>query len=391
MVLMAALMLSGLTGFQVSWTVEPATLQANGLIDLEITIVDGDLLFIMDSGEEIASYEVAASLDDGSFDRASGTITRSDLPFVEHLSLSSDEAGDHMVYLVFGDLESARRRRWEEEIEIPMIDQLSWSSGSIQIPSASPIRAKGSIAVLWEVYSPSQTGNTGSVRAAYLLHDHGNRSLSEGWMTEVASESDGLLFSAEMSLDGVDDGEFEITTAAFLSDELIASSNRTIRVLQNWDVWGENRDDTIRLVRPIATNAELNEIEDAANMGERMIVMSDFWLKRDISPLAWGNEFLDEYLRRLDYISHSFSVHSISGITTDQGMVYALLGEPDIVEDRPIELSTSPYQIWTYFSPAATVVFVDRDGYGQYELETPWEDVTSAYEHMDIWRAYESF
>jgi len=391
MVLMAALMLSGLTGFQVSWTVEPATLQANGLIDLEITIVDGDLLFIMDSGEEIASYEVAASLDDGSFDRASGTITRSDLPFVEHLSLSSDEAGDHMVYLVFGDLESARRRRWEEEIEIPMIDQLSWSSGSIQIPSASPIRAKGSIAVLWEVYSPSQTGNTGSVRAAYLLHDHGNRSLSEGWMTEVASESDGLLFSAEMSLDGVDDGEFEITTAAFLSDELIASSNRTIRVLQNWDVWGENRDDTIRLVRPIATNAELNEIEDAANMGERMIVMSDFWLKRDISPLARGNEFLDEYMRRLDYISHSFSVHSISGITTDQGMVYALLGEPDIVEDRPIELSTSPYQIWTYFSPAATVVFVDRDGYGQYELETPWEDVTSAYEHMDIWRAYESF
>jgi len=388
---MAALMLSGLTGFQVSWTVEPATLQANGLIDLEITIVDGDLLFIMDSGEEIASYEVAASLDDGSFDRASGTITRSDLPFVEHLSLSSDEAGDHMVYLVFGDLESARRRRWEEEIEIPMIDQLSWSSGSIQIPSASPIRAKGSIAVLWEVYSPSQTGNTGSVRAAYLLHDHGNRSLSEGWMTEVASESDGLLFSAEMSLDGVDDGEFEITTAAFLSDELIASSNRTIRVLQSWDVWGENRDDTIRLVRPIATNAELNEIEDAANMGERMIVMSDFWLKRDISPLARGNEFLDEYMRRLDYISHSFSVHSISGITTDQGMVYALLGEPDIVEDRPIELSTSPYQIWTYFSPAATVVFVDRDGYGQYELETPWEDVTSAYEHMDIWRAYESF
>jgi len=388
---MAALMLSGLTGFQVSWTVEPATLQADGLIDLKITIVDGDLLFIVDSGEEVASYEVVASLDDGSFDRASGTITRSDLPFVEHLSLSSDEPGDHTVYLVFGDLESARRRRWQEEIEIPMIDQLSWSSGSIQIPSASLIRAKGSIAVLWEVYSPLQVSNTDSVRAAYLLHDHGNRSMSEGWMTVVASESDGLLFSAELSFDGIDAGEFEITTAAFLSDEMIASSNRTIRVLQNWDVWGENQDATIRLVRPIATNAELNEIEDAANAGERLIVMSDFWLKRDHSPLSRGNEFLEEYLRRLDYISLSFSVHNISGIATDQGMVYALLGEPDIVDDRPIELSTSPYQIWTYFSPAATVVFVDRGGYGQYELETPWEDVTSAYEHMDIWRAYESF
>jgi len=391
MVLMASLMLSGLTGFQVSWTVEPATLQTDGLIDLEITIVDGDLLFIMDSGEEAASYEVVASLDDGSFDRASGTITRSNLPFVEHLSLSSDESGDHMVYLVFGDLESARRRRWQEEIEIPMIDQQSWSSGSIQIPSISPIRSKGSIAVLWEVYSPSQISDTGSVRAAYLLHDRGNHPMGEGWMTEVASESDGLLFSAELSLDGVDAGEFEITTAAFLSDEMITSSHRTIRVLQNWDVWGENRDDTIRLVRPIATNAELNEIEDAANTGERLIVMSDFWLKRDYSPLVRGNEFLEEYLRRLDYISLSFSVHNISGIATDQGMVYALLGEPDIVEDRPIELSTSPYQIWMYFSPAATIVFVDRGGYGQYELETPWEEVTSAYEHIDIWRAYESF
>jgi GWxTD domain-containing protein len=378
MVLMAVLMLSGLTGFQVSWTVEPATSQANGLIDLEITIVDGDLLFIVDSGEEAASYEVVASLDDGGFDRASGAIT-------------SDEAGNHMVYLVFGDLESERRRTWQEEIEIPLIDQLSWSSGSIQIPSASLLRAKGSIAVLWEVYSPSQISNADSVRAAYLLHDRGEHPISEGWMTEVASESDGLLFSAELSLDGVDAGELEITTAAFLSDEMITSSNRTIRVLQNWDVWGENLDDTIRLVRPIATNAELNEIEDAANTGERLIVMSDFWLKRDSSPLVRGNEFLEEYLRRLDYISLSFSVHNINGITTDQGMVYALLGEPDIVEDRPIELSTIPFQIWTYFSPAATVVFVDRDGYGQYELETPWKDVTSAYEHLDIWRAHESF
>ena len=55
-------------------------------------------------------------------------------------------------------------------------------------------------------------------------------------------------------------------------------------------------------------------------------------------------------------------------------------GEPDIVEDMPFETETPPYQVWTYFSPSLTVVFVDDDGFGLYELSTPWSEVRRVYE-----------
>ncbi len=386
MVFLAVLITSGLTGFQVTWSIEPASVQDPGRIDLEITVEDGDLLFVRNSGEETAFYEVVASLDDGSFDRTGGSVTRSGLPLTEHLSLTTGEAGSHTVNLVLGDLESGRRRSWQEDIEVPLIDQLSWSSGSIQIPSAIPIRTGEIVTALWEVYSPSEAFDEGTIEAAYLLQSRDGQTISEGWMNPVQPETGRLVFSHDLQLTGLYAGEYEITMVALRDDQVIASSRRAISVLQNWGVWGEDTDVTVRLVRPIATSSEISEIENATSSGERLAVMSEFWLKRDRSPLTVGNEYLEEYLRRLDYIEENFSVHNTNGIATDQGMVYALLGSPDIVEDRPIEMSTVPFQVWTYFSPAATVVFVDRDGYGLYELDTSWEEVTSAYEHARFWR-----
>jgi GWxTD domain-containing protein len=386
MALLAVLMASGLTGFQVTWSVEPAFEQDQGRVDLEITVDDGDLLFVRDSGDETASYEVIASLDDGSFDRTGGSVSRSELPLTEHLTLTTGEAGSHTVYLVLGDLESGRRRSWQEEVEVPLINQLSWSSGSIQIPSAIPLRAGEIVTALWEVYPPSETGDSGSADAAYLLRTRGGQTVSEGWMNAAQPEANRLVFSLDLQLTDLSAGEYEITTVALRDDQVITSSHRTIRVLQDWGVWGEITEITVRLVRPIATSSEIGEIENASGSGERLAIMSEFWLKRDWSPHTPGNEYLEEYLKRLDYIEENFSVHNTSGIMTDQGMVYALLGTPDIVEDRPIEISTLPYKVWTYFSPAASVVFIDRDGYGLYELETSWEEVTSAYEHARSWR-----
>jgi GWxTD domain-containing protein len=385
MLLLAVLTMSGLTGFQVTWSVEPVSVDDPGRISLEITMEEGDLLFVRDSGEETASYEVIASLDDGSFDRTGGAVNRSALPMTENLSLATGEAGSHTVDLVFGDLESGRRRTWQEVIEVPMRDPERWSSGTIQVPSAVPIRSGEDVTVLWEVYPPSNAGDPGTMDAAYLLQGPGGQAIGEGWMNPPVSVDDGLVFSQSLQLTGLAAGSYELTVVALSDEQVIASSHRTIRVLQDWGVWGENSDVTISLVRPIASGSEIEDIENASGPGERLAIMSEFWRRRDDSPLTSENEFLEEYLRRLDYIEESFSVHNTMGINTDQGMVYALLGHPDIVEDRPIETSTVPYQVWTYFTPAVTVVFIDRNGYGLYELETSWEEVTRAWQHTRTW------
>jgi hypothetical protein len=51
-----------------------------------------------------------------------------------------------------------------------------------------------------------------------------------------------------------------------------------------------------------------------------------------------------------------------------------------MVNDMPLELSQLPVQVWIYFSPPLEVVFIDRDGYGDYDLSTEWEEVSGAWQ-----------
>ena len=108
--------------------------------------------------------------------------------------------------------------------------------------------------------------------------------------------------------------------------------------------------------------------------------MAEFWHKRDPSPSTVQNEFLEMYLTRLDCIDANFSVLNTMGINTDQGRVFALLGEPDMIDSRPFETSTRPTQVWTYCSPAIEVCFIDYNGCGIFELATDWEEVQLIYE-----------
>ena len=108
--------------------------------------------------------------------------------------------------------------------------------------------------------------------------------------------------------------------------------------------------------------------------------MAEFWQERDPTPGTQRNEYLEMYLARLDEIDQRFSILNIKGINTDQGRVYALLGEPDIIDSRPMETSTLPTQVWTYCSPPIEVSFIDYDGCGMYELATDWEEVQVFHE-----------
>ncbi|HPF33525.1 MAG TPA: hypothetical protein PK907_10960, partial [Candidatus Sabulitectum sp.] len=69
----------------------------------------------------------------------------------------------------------------------------------------------------------------------------------------------------------------------------------------------------------------------------------------------------------------------------DRGVVYAKMGEPDIVQDFPFELGEYPYITWDYFSPPLSVTFVDQSGYGFYELVENWETVNRAFASGKDW------
>ena len=45
-----------------------------------------------------------------------------------------------------------------------------------------------------------------------------------------------------------------------------------------------------------------------------------------------------------------------------------MYGQPDEIERHPFEIDTYPYEIWYYYSLRLTMLFVDRDGDGDYRL-----------------------
>ncbi len=370
-----AMVLAVITGFQVNWNVEPARGQEGGTVHITVQFTEEDLLFVMENSSEIAFWEIAATVDGDYTARNSGSVFRRELPLKEEVSISGLQIGTHLLTVMVGDLESGRSTEWEETIEVTLLDSTSWSSGTLQVAGGLYQRASGTTEVTWNVYPPqAEVIEVDSLDAAYVLRDGSGVTRREGWMDMVIS--DGVYRGvASLDISDLDAGEYEIL-AAIVSDGSIAATSRVdLRLLQAWDVWGEDPDLTESLIRPIANSSELSELKDAEGSSSRNAVMAEFWQERDPTPVTVQNEFLEMYLARLDYIEENFSMLNTLGINTDQGWVFALLGEPDMIDSRPLETATLPLQIWTYFTPPIEVLFVDRTGCGTFELASDWEEV----------------
>lgn len=378
--ILLALVLSVLTGYQIYWNVEPARGQVNGTVHLTVSLNEEDLIFVREDGSETASWEVVATIDGDLAVRNSGSIIKNELPMIETLSIKNVTTGSHSLVIIVGDLETGRSSTWEEEIEVPLIDSTCWSSVNLQISGGSYQRASGSIEVIWNVYPPTTTEiYSDTIHAAFALVDRNGTTIREGWMGITVSE-DGYEGIASIDVNNLEAGRYEILAAIVGDDEIVATSKKELDLLQSWDVWGEDPDLTRKLIRPIASSAEMRVLDDTEGPSGRNAVMAEFWQRRDPSPVTVRNEFLEEYLERLDYIDENFSLPNMLGINTDQGRVYILLGEPDMIEQKPLEISTLPSQIWTYFTPPLEVYFIDYDGYGMFELYSEWEEVQNASE-----------
>lgn len=375
-----AMMFMVITGFQVVWNVEPARGQEGGTVHISVHFIEEDLLFVMQNGGEKAFWEIAAAVDNDFAVRNSGSVNRSELPLYEDLSISGVQPGSHLLTVMVGDLESGRSTEWEETIELPLLDSTSWSSGNLQIAGGLYQRTSGITEVLWNVYPPqTEAEEADALVAAFVLRDENGVTRREGWM-DIAVSDGAYIGRAMLDITHLDAGKYEVLAVIVSDGEITTASRADLKLLQAWDVWGENPDLTKILIRPIAHSSELRELENAEGPSSRKAVMAEFWQERDPTPVTVQNEFLEMYLARLDYIEENFSMLNTMGITTDQGWVFALLGEPEIIDSRPLETASRPTQVWTYFSPPIEVLFIDYNGCGTFELETDWEEVLGIHE-----------
>lgn len=120
----------------------------------------------------------------------------------------------------------------------------------------------------------------------------------------------------------------------------------------------------------IASDDELDLIEEAETREDKIKRFLDFWRSKDPNPQDEQNEVFNEYYRRVAYSNEQFS-HYNEGWQTDRGMVYILLGPPNNIDRHPFDYDSKPYEVWQYYDINRQFVFLDDTGFGDYRLVTP--------------------
>ncbi|MFH1143562.1 MAG: GWxTD domain-containing protein [Candidatus Eisenbacteria bacterium] len=124
--------------------------------------------------------------------------------------------------------------------------------------------------------------------------------------------------------------------------------------------------ETLDALGYIAEEDEVEELRMAAPE-ERRSRWAAFWALRDPTPDSAGNEYKEEFFDRLRYANAQFSLVR-PGWRTDRGRIYIRHGEPDMVDRRPFQAGSFPTEIWHYDHLGLRLVFVDRNGFGDYVL-----------------------
>jgi len=167
-------------------------------------------------------------------------------------------------------------------------------------------------------------------------------------------------------------GSHNLVVSIFdLKSTLISSASKNF--LSRWSGVPGNVQDLEKAIEQmtyIASDEELDFIEEAETRDDKIKRFLDFWKIKDPNPQDEQNEVFNEYFRRVAYANEQFS-HYNEGWQTDRGMVYILLGPPNNIDRHPFDYDSKPYEVWQYYDINRQFVFLDDTGFGDYRLVTP--------------------
>ncbi|HUP00600.1 MAG TPA: GWxTD domain-containing protein [Gemmatimonadota bacterium] len=152
--------------------------------------------------------------------------------------------------------------------------------------------------------------------------------------------------------------------------EVLASASTPLLVAgsSGWIV--ENWDDALSLIRYEATRREMDILEDIEDAERRIDAWNCFWQIRDPVPSTTANEGMQEYFRKIQIANNEWRSALRPGYLSDRGRVFITLGPPDDVSQRPMPAGSAPFEVWTYHRHNFQILFVDRIGFNNYQLES---------------------
>jgi GWxTD domain-containing protein len=146
-----------------------------------------------------------------------------------------------------------------------------------------------------------------------------------------------------------------------------------ISISDQWMV--ANFDEVLEFLRYIARPGEIDSLR-VGSPAERREQWEAFWAARDPLPASPINEFREQFFERVRFATEQFGeAGGLPGWRTDRGEVFIVLGPPDYAQDRYLgrnDIAGRPNGIeWLYENVPGgrlTLTFLDRTGFGRYEL-----------------------
>ena len=172
-----------------------------------------------------------------------------------------------------------------------------------------------------------------------------------------------------------------VVTVSELGGGLLATTEKRFAV--EWSGLSkhveDDIDEAIAQMEYVAKKRELSFIQEAPNDVERYQRFRSFWEKRDPTPGTLRNERMEEYYYRIASANRNYG-GTHDGWRTDRGFVLVRFGEPDFIRRKPHSFDYEPYEVWEYQRIGRQFIFVDKTGFGDYELLVPvWDERTRLY------------
>jgi len=122
--------------------------------------------------------------------------------------------------------------------------------------------------------------------------------------------------------------------------------------------------------RLVMTDEEMDIFRHLPDAESRREFMTDFWAKRDPDPISEGNEFKEEFERRIEYANRHFN-EGRHGMDTDRGRVYIYLGPPDKTDYYAVSESgtdSGPDLWWIYYRHDLAIEFRDPKNINSFQM-----------------------
>lgn len=229
------------------------------------------------------------------------------------------------------------------------------------------------LGIYFEVYNLAKTGaRQNSILAQYQIKNLNGEVVLEKAFRLTKPVSETAAISLNCPIDKLTTGKYKISVSILDEDSKSRAQKET-----DFFRWSSRMDEkfgniglNIDYLQFIASPAELNELKNTPKdkLAEKLV---SFWKSKDPTPGTEENELMADFYARIAIVNRSFGVNGTPGWQTDQGKIFIRFGMPDFIYKQPYTQSIADYVIWEYREKNIRLVFVDRHGFGDYELLRP--------------------